>query len=360
MKIFHKGYHPPGTAPGTLNNPNVDPAGVRPLKIEVVKYNATEIMTYTDMSVRESFDCIDDQAVTWIHVSGQVNSELLAQFKQHFGLHPLALEDVYNKGQRPKVESYPNQLFVVANIPALKNNEVSIEQISLFCGQGYVLSFHDHQNDESYRLLRSRLQKDTNHFRQSGSDYLLYVLLDQAIDSGFPVLEFFAEKLETVEESLLAGRTEYCLQDIHNIKRDLILLRRALWPQRELLNQLIRDEFGVITDATTPYLRDCYDHTVQILEMIESYREMASSTHEVYLSTVSFRLNEVMRFLTIISTLFIPPTFIVGVYGMNFKQDAGPWNMPELSWPLGYVGVWGVIVIMVALMLAYFKRKRWF
>ncbi len=362
MKIFHKRYHPPGTAPGTYvtNIADADSGTNRPVKIEVVKYSPTELVTYTDIDVNECLRCIDNQSVTWINVSGYVDSALLGKFGESFGIHPLALEDVFNKGQRPKVESYPDQLFVIANLPVINNDEIHIEQVSLFCGPGYVLSFHDQYDPNSYKLLHSRLQKNTNYFRNSGSDYLLYVLLDLIIDNGFPVLEIFADKLEAIEVNLLAGKAKGCLNDIHHIKRDLILLRRALWPQRELLNNLIRDEYGAITDATTLYLRDCYDHTIQILEMIESYREMASSTHEVYLSTVSFRLNEVMRFLTVISTLFIPPTFIVGVYGMNFRESASPWNMPELSWYFGYPLVWGVIVIMVGLMLAYFKRKHWF
>ncbi len=174
------------------------------------------------------------------------------------------------------------------------------------------------------------------------------------------MLELFGEQLESIEESLLEGGAKNTLHSIHHIKRELILLRRALWPQREVVNILLREDNAFITPETLPYLRDCYDHTIQIMELIESYRDMATSTLEVYLSTISFRLNEVMRFLTVISTIFIPPTFLVGVYGMNFKQEAGFWNMPELSWPFGYLMVWGGIVILIIAMLSYFKHKDWF
>jgi magnesium transporter len=245
-------------------------------------------------------------------------------------------------------------------MPVIKNNDVHIEQVSMFCGKGYVLSFHDHYHEDTYQVIHARLAKNASHMRNKGSDYLLYALLDLIIDSGFPVLELFGEQLESIEESLFDGGGKSALHAIHHIKREIILLRRALWPQREVINSILREETPFISVDTTPYFRDCYDHTIQVMELIESYRDMAASTMEVYLSTVGFRLNEVMRFLTIISTLFIPPTFLVGIYGMNFKPESSVWSMPELSWPFGYLMVWLVVILMMIAMCGFFKRKNWF
>lgn len=366
MKIFRRKYHRPGTAAGTFDAGHdcEDNANARPLRIDLVNYNDTKMESRQDIGIEQCKAFVCKNTVTWIHVSGDVNTEILKQLQGEFNLHPLALEDVINHGQRPKAERYDEQLFITMNMPVIyeydAENEINVEQVSIFCGSNYVISFHNEENEDTYQFLHKRLAKNACNIRRSGSDYLLYVLLDLIIDNAFPVLEHFGERLEVIEESLMNNDQKDNLHEIHNVKRELILLRRSLWPQRDVLNSLLRDENPLIKKKTLPYLRDCYDHTVQIMELIESYRDMAVSAVDIYLSTVSFRLNEVMRFLTLISTIFIPPTFIVGIYGMNFREEAGPLNMPELSWPLGYVFVWGIIIISMISLLGYFKYRRWF
>ncbi|MFT6791111.1 MAG: magnesium transporter [Cellvibrionaceae bacterium] len=358
MKLFRKKYHPPGTAPGTLVEAQKQ-AQAKPLKIDMINFNATKIDYFRALEASECKEHLDNKMTTWIHVSGALDFASMKQLGDLFSLHPLAMEDVLNHGQRSKVETYDKQLFVIVNLPVIIDHSLHIEQVSLFCGEGYLLSFHEQLDDNTYDILHKRLQKNINGIRNQSSDHLLYVLIDLVTDNGFPILDVFGERIETIEESLTANNSRAILQQIHKVKRELTLLRRALWPQREVINSLMRDENGSFNEENKIYLRDCYDHTIQIIELIESYRDMASSTLEVCLSANSYRLNEVMRFLTVISTLFIPPTFIVGVYGMNFKTEASSWNMPELAWPFGYLTIWLVMLGMALCLLYFFKRKGW-
>jgi magnesium transporter len=250
-------------------------------------------------------------------------------------------------------------LFVVSNLPVRDGDTLRIEQISLFLGKDYIISFYEGKNDP-FEPVRQRLRTRSGKIREQGADYLLYTILDIIIDAGFPVLEDLGERIEDLEDELLDNPDKESLNQIHRLKRELLLLRRTLWPQREALNNLFRLEKTFIAETTVPYLRDCYDHSVLIMDLIENYREMAASMLDVYLSSVSYKLNDVMRVLTVIATLFIPPTFIVGVYGMNFNPKAGPLSMPELNTPYGYLVVWIVIVLMIIGLLVFFKRKKWF
>ncbi|MDH5571934.1 MAG: magnesium/cobalt transporter CorA, partial [Gammaproteobacteria bacterium] len=212
---------------------------------------------------------------------------------------------------------------------------------------------------DPFHPLRKRLRKHTGHIRDQGADYLLYSILDLIIDQGYPVLENFGEQIELIEEELLSSATQKTLAQIHKLRRELLLLRRILWPQREVLSTIMRNEHSLIKKETVIYLRDCYDHTIQIMDLVENYREMAASMIDVYLSSVSHRLNEIMRVLTMIATIFIPLTFIVGLYGMNFHHNESPWAMPELGWYYGYPLIWGVMISIVVGMLIYFKRNDW-
>ncbi|MCW8828467.1 MAG: magnesium/cobalt transporter CorA, partial [Gammaproteobacteria bacterium] len=278
---------------------------------------------------------------------------------QLFGLHPLALEDVINTGQRPKADSYGEQLFVVMNLPTVnEQGRIETEQVSLFLGEGFLISFH-RGDSRPFEPVVQRLRKHSGKIRERKADYLLYALLDVTIDRGFPVLEFYSEYIEDLEDELLENPGKETLSRIHQLKRELLMLRRMLWPQREVINNLIREEQPQIRAETQPYLRDCYDHTIQIIDLIEVYREMTSSMMDVYLSSVSNRMNEVMKVLTVIATTFIPLTFIVGVYGMNFSGDS-PWAMPELNWYYGYPLVWLVMILVTGGMIIYFKRRNWF
>jgi len=357
MSYFTKRYHPPGTPPGTLTGEEIE----EHIRIHLIDYTPDE---FVELELEAPCDCqpyLERDSITWVHVQGVARGETVRELGKMFGLHPLALEDVINTGQRPKADSYDEQLFVVMNLPAVtEQNEVETEQVSLFLGPNFLISFHRGES-EPFAPVMQRLRKHSGKIRGYKADYLLYALLDITIDRGFPVLEYFSEFIEDLEDELLENPGKKTLATIHQLKRELLMLRRMLWPQREVINLLVREEQPHIAATTRPYLRDCYDHTVQILELIEAYREMTASMLDVYLSSISNRLNEVMKVLTVIATIFIPLTFLVGVYGMNFGvHKPSPWAMPELDWYYGYPLLWLLMIGIAAGMVIYFKRKNWF
>ncbi len=359
MAYFPKRYHPPGTSPGTLQQ-GESARGI-PLEILLTDYTDSE---FTELVLVEAEECrayLERDTVTWRHVQGDAEPDTLRQLGKLFGLHHLALEDVINTGQRPKVDDYRGQLFVVMTHPviATDSRDLKMEQLSLFVGPNFLVSFHPGPNDP-FAPVRLRLRDHAGRIRARGSDYLLYALIDLIIDEGFPVLELLGDEIEQLEEQLLAAPTRNSLHQLHHLKRTMLILRRMLWPQREVLNALVRDESGIIAEENQLYYRDCYDHTIQVMDLIETYRDMVTGLLDIYLSSVSYRLNEIMRVLTIIATIFIPLTFVVGVYGMNFGNDASPWAMPELRWYYGYPLVWLLMIGILVGMLAYFRRKKWF
>ena len=358
MAYFEKTYHPPGTSPGTLVSH--EGADLTEVNIRLIDYTDKDFIEIELASAEECQPYLNRESVTWIHMQGPIQADTIKNIGNMFKLHPLTLEDVLNKGQRPKVEEYDDLLFVIMSMPAAVDDVTSIEQVSIFMGENYIISFHSGESDP-FDLLRNRLRKKSGRIRNLKADYLLYSIMDLIIDQGYPVLEGLGEKVETIEEALLSTSTNKAtLGEIHHIRRELLLLRRNLWPQREAVNNLLRGENPLIKEGTFLYLRDCYDHTTQILDLIENYREMAASLIDIYLSSTSYRLNEIMRVLTIIATIFIPLTFVVGLYGMNFSNPDSPWAMPELHWYYGYPMVWGVMIATVSGMLIYFKRKDWF
>ena len=295
--------------------------------------------------------------VTWVQVQGAPNPELMGALGLAFDLHPLAMEDVMGRGQRSKFEAYESQYFVVLNKPhRSERGALLTSQVSFFLGANYVISFDEGRGD-TFALIRARLQSK-RMFRERGADYLFYSLLDAVIDEGFPLLEDFGERMDTLEETVLEEPTRELRNQIHYMKQELVDLRRAWWPQRDLLNTLLRDGENMISENTRLYLRDTYDHCARIIDLLEMYREMASSLLDTYLSSVSQRMNDVMKVLTVFATIFLPLTFITGLYGMNFNT-ASPWNMPELHWRYGYFYALGVMAVAVLGMLAYFRRKRW-
>lgn len=357
MSYFTKRYHPPGTPPGTLVQQ--DAASKTALRINLLDYTATDL---TDKELTTFSECtpyLQSASNTWIHLQGDPGTEQLTELGELFGLHRLALEDILNTGQRPKVDSFDEQLFIIMSLPVMNEQQVSIEQISLFVGKNYVISFHRGSTDP-FEPIRKRMHKNANRIRAHQADYLMYSLIDAIIDEGFPILEAFGDQIEALEEELLNSPDKSTLRTLHALKHELILLRRMLWPQREVLNTLIRDEHPVIEASTYVYLRDCYDHTIQIMDLIESYRDMSASMLDIYLSSISNRMNEVMKVLTIIATIFIPLTFITSLYGMNFGNPDNPWAMPELRWYFGYPTVWLIMIAVTIGMVLYFKRKNWF
>jgi magnesium transporter len=358
MSYFTKHYHPPGTPPGTLSERILPETGV--YTISLIDYSDSKYLEKQLESVEECQPFLDESTTTWIHIQGQPSTETLQMFAQFFELHPLALEDVLNTGQRPKVETYDGQLFVITNLPVLLDSTVVSEQISIFASKNYIISFHRGLSDP-FEPIRKRLSKNAGKIRSRKSDYLLYSLLDITIDEGFPVLEKFGEQIEVLEEELLEQPDRDTLRKLHAVKRELLFLRRMLWPQRDLLNKLTREENDLLNEETIIYLRDCYDHTIHIIDLLETYRDMTASMLDVYLSSISYRLNDVMRVLTVIATIFIPLTFIVGVYGMNFNANKNsPWAMPELNWDFAYPTLWILMILIAVGMVVYFKRKGWF
>lgn len=356
MAYFSKHYHNPGTAPGTLV---AKTDSERPVKIHLMDYTEDHV---EEVSLANSADCRDSLAKTsktWVQVNGQADPETLRNLGDLFDLHDLALEDVLNTGQRPKLELYDDQLFIIAAMPFYDGENLEIVQISLFVGKNYLICLCP-LDEDPFEPVRKRMRLPNNRrFSSRDIDYLLYALLDLITDSGFPVLEQFGYQLEEMETDLLEQPSQQTLAQIHGLKRELLTLRRVLWPQRELLTSLMRTEDQLINANTQVYFRDCHDHSVQIIELLESFREMATSMLDIYLSSISQRTNETMRVLTIIATIFIPLTFVVGIYGMNFEHADSPWAMPELGWYFGYPMVWAVMIAITGGLIWFFRRRGW-
>jgi len=356
MAFFTKRFHPPGTPPGTLTvTPEAESTAPH---IHLIDYNATDITIYDDVAASDCRPFLQRDSITWVHVQGQITEALLNELGDIFQLHSLALEDVSNRGQRPKIEAFDDQLFGIMSLPLMKADIIKVQQVSFFLSSTFLVSFCE-GDSATFEPVIKRLQDNGSRLRSRGADFLLYSLLDIIIDQGFPVLESFGMQLEEMEDQILEAADNETLSNIHLVKRELILLRRMLWPQREVINQLLHDEHTLIQEDTLIYLRDCYDHTIQVMDLLETYRDMTGSMLDIYLSNINNRMNEIMKVLTVISTIFIPLTFITGVYGMNFDRTASSWSMPELSWPLGYLLVWFVMLSISALMLAFFRRRGW-
>jgi magnesium transporter len=345
---------PAGTAPGTLiSHPGAPPPVIRVMGYGPDQFEELEVATPAELaSLRGRWPAV------WVNVDGVGDAESIAAIGDMFDLHRLALEDVMNVHQRPKVEEYADYLFAVTRMASLEER-VDTEQISMFLGDGWVLTFQERSGD-CWDLVRERLRAGRGRMRSQGPDYLFHALIDAVVDHVYPILEEFAARIEVLEEEVIEAPRKELVPVIHAARRDLIALRHVMWPMRDAVGQLYRDESRLVTQGTRLYLRDTYDHTIQIIDLLENFREMASSLMEVYLSSINQRMNEVMKVLTIIATIFIPLTFIAGVYGMNFDPAASPWNMPELEWYWGYPAVM-VLMLSIALgLLGAFKRKGWF
>jgi magnesium transporter len=350
-------YTRPGTAPGDLTVP---PAEHRePATLYLMDFEAGHLTEKDACSLAEAREYLETSPdPTWLHVHGMPDKGLLRSIGETRQLHTLALEDVLHTGQRAKLDAYEEQLFAIISIPELTADGIRLGQLSLFLGDTWLISFYSGQADP-LGVIRERIRQDDSRLRRNGTDYLFYALIDMAVDLVFPVMEDLGERIEVLELTVFDDPSREALDEIHALKRELVLLRRVLWPERDMLNGLIRDEHPLISDGTRIYLRDCYDHVVHALDLVESYREMASSLLEVYLSSLSNRMNDIMKVLTIIATVFIPLSFITGVYGMNFDRTAGPWNMPELGWSFGYPLVLLLMLAVVVILLGFFRRKRW-
>jgi magnesium transporter len=345
---------PPGSAPGTIIAP--PKGGPRP-SLHLMAYGPDKILEQSPETVDQMGRAPRGTRVTWLDVQGLGDVEVIRALGARFGLHPLAIADIIHVEQRPKVETYDAHLFIVVRMPHL-GERVSTEQVSLIVGKDFVVTFQERPGD-CFDLVRQRLALAASRLRQNGADYLGYALTDAIVDSYFPVLEHFGEQIERLEHDVLNQPDPTTITRIHDVKRDLLELRRAIWPQRELVNALLREDTPFFQPSTRLYLRDCADHAFQLMDVVEIHREIASGLVDLYLSSLSARMNEIMKVLTIIATIFIPLGFIAGVYGMNFDTSISPFNMPELHWRFGYPIVLGAMAALALGMLGYFWRRGW-
>ncbi len=327
-------------------------------KIRAINYNQQSIHEVELASLEESFDyCEKADSVTWITIENTSDPALLNEVGTSYGIHPLVLEDIQNTDQRPKIEIFDDYIFIVLRLfkPGEGEQLVNSEQISFILGTNYIISFQEKPSN-LFEPVKERLRKSSGRIRRMGADYLTYTLIDTVVDHYFVTIEKFGEHLEDLEDSLMEdsdadGRT--ALKQIHGLKRELISARKSIWPMREVISSMQKAECALIKESTEIFLKDVHDHTVQIIDAIESYRDMLSGMLDVYLSSTSNKMNSVMKVLTVITTIFIPLTFIAGVYGMNFK------HMPELEWSWGYYGVWAINLILAGIMIYMFKRNKW-
>ncbi|MBW4608785.1 MAG: magnesium/cobalt transporter CorA [Hassallia sp. WJT32-NPBG1] len=351
-------FHRPGDMPGTL----IVDADAPPPIIFLIDYNETNVIRKQLNTPEECTPYLDRESVSWVDVQGLGSADILHRLGKVFDLHPLVLEDVVNVPERPKIEDYDDQLVIISRMVVPKERVCGFysEQVSLVLGKHYLLTVQEEPEHDCLEGVRLRIQKGKGLIRSSGADYLAYALLDAIIDGFFPVLELYGERIEELEQEVIIKPRPKTLQKIYKIRRELLQLRRAIWPQRDAINSLIREGNDLISDEVRIYLRDCYDHAVQVMDMVETYRELASGLMDVYLSAVSNRMNEVMKFLTVMSSIFIPLTFVAGIYGMNFNTEKSPWNMPELNWYWGYPLCLAAMGAIAGGLIFLFWRRGWF
>ncbi|AKB44250.1 magnesium/cobalt transporter CorA [Methanosarcina vacuolata] len=342
-----------GLAPGALVH--VGEKKVDKVVIRVLAYNSEELVERKLEKIEDCLEFKDHPNLNfWINVDGLDRVDIIEKLGSYFNIHPLTLEDVLNTRQRPKTEDYDSYIYSVLKMILLdtKTKEITIDQVSIIIGPNYVLSFQEREG-EVFDMVRERFKNPASRLRKSGVDYLAYGLIDAVIDNYFVILEHFGYKIEYLEEGLVLHPRPETLKTIQKYKRDMITLRKSIWPLRELISGLQRIESDLIKETTRVYLRDVYDHTIQVIDTVEDFRDILSSMVDIYLSSISFRMNEVMEVLTVIATIFIPLTFISGVYGMNFEY------MPELKWRWGYPTVMFGMILLAVSMFAYFKKRRW-
>ncbi len=355
-KLFTRRSAKTGLAPGTLIH-------IGDQKVEQVKLTLFEYGGEMDVSEREisspsgCFPFRDIPAVSWLNVDGIHQVQVIEEIGDNLGIHALVMEDILNTSQRPKIEEFDEYIYITLKMLYWNEEltEVESEQVSLILGGRYVITFQegDEAGRDVFDTVRERIRGGKSRIVKRGADYLIYCLIDAIVDHYFLILEHLGEQITDLEEELVSDPTTDTLQFIHNLKRELVFLRKHVWPLREVINRLERDEIDLIEESTSIYLRDVYDHTIQVIDTIETFREMISGMLDIYLSSISNKMNEVMKVLTIIATVFIPLTFIAGVYGMNFVY------MPELQWRFGYYVVLFIMVLIFFAMIIYFRRRRW-
>ena len=341
-----------GQPPGSLVT--VGDQEVKSARVSVIDYDASNLAERTLDDLTECCRYKDSPTVTWINVDSVSDAQAVHNLGQQFALHPLVVEDILNTDQRPRLEDFGQYIYIALKMLRLDPQDKSllVEQVSLVLGPGFVLSFQELEGDV-FELIRQRIRTAKGRIRQMGADYLAYCLIDAIVDGYFVILERDSDQIELLEEELMSHPGSKVLQSIHKLKRESLFLRKAVWPLREVINSFQRAESKLISDQISLYLRDVFDHTIQVIDTTETLRDMLAGMVEIYLSSLSNRMNEVMKVLTIIATIFIPLTFIAGLYGMNFQ------HMPELKWYWGYPLVLAVMLVVALGMLTYFRRKKW-
>jgi magnesium transporter len=344
---------PAGTSPGTVIYIGED--RVEPVKISFISYDQHSAAGPEVVQSNDVAPPVEGQnGIIWYTIDGVHDPEVLHLVGERFGLHSLVLEDIANTKQRPKIEEFDDYIFVAMKMITFDEKEklLASEHVSLIIGKGYVLSFLENEGDV-FEPVRQRIASGKGRIRKMSSDYLAYALMDAIVDNYFTVLEDIGDQIDEVEEEVVDAPTVNTLRTVHMLKRELIFLRRSVWPMREVVNTLLRDETELIRDETLIYLRDLYDHTIHVIDTVETLRDIVAGMLEVYLSSVSNKLNQVMKVLTVMSSIFIPLTFVAGVYGMNFKY------MPELEWHYGYPAIMLGMLLVAVTLLATFRRKEW-
>lgn len=342
------------------------------VRISFIEYNEKEFFEEDFTDIHECLSHVKKGLVKWINIDGVHNTKIVEEICKMFAIHPLTIEDISNTNQRPKFEDFEKYLattmkmiFEDQTLKKQSDDALVIEQLTIILmSDQTVLSFQEVEGGDVFDVIRNRLRLGKGRIRKCGADYLMYALVDAVVDSYFDVLEKIGDEIEILEDNLIENSNPKLLHQLHNIKRQMVYFRKAIWPMRELINNLERSESELILESTNIYLRDAHDHAVRVIDTTETYRDLLSGLMDLYMSSVSNRMNEVMKTLTIITTIFVPLTFVVGVYGMNFQNvnSAGktlPFNMPELYSPYGYVIVWGVMIALTMTLLVYFRRKKW-
>ena len=352
QRFIKKTSQKAGLPPGTLVHIGERKTGK--VRITIIDYDAVQFEETEASTVEECFPYKDKPTTTWINIDGIHKIEVIETIGRQFDLHPLLLEDIVNTGQRPKMEDFGNYIFLVLKMLRYsgENHEVEAEQVSLILGSNFVISFQEREGDV-FDTIRERIRKGKGRIRKAGADYLAYALIDAIVDNYFIVLETLGEEIEDIEEELTRNPTLKMLHKIRGLKKEMIFLRKSVWPLREVVSGLQRGETVLIQQSTQVYLRDIYDHTIQVIDSIESFRDMLSGMLDIYLSSISNKMNEVMKLLTIFAAIFIPLTFVAGIYGMNFEF------MPELKWHWGYPAILIAMATIATALLVYFKRKKW-
>ncbi len=354
---FHK--QKKGLAPGTLVYGGAEPAG--PVKIRVIDFDAHH---FDERDVERAEECaayLKQDTVTWINVDGVHDTELISRLGALLDIHPLTLEDIVSTKQRPKLEEYPNYVYVVLQMMHYDRETAALqdEQVSLVFGHGFLISFQESIEGDAFEPVRTRLREHRGRLRSSGADFLAYSLIDIIVDHYMVILESLGEHIEQLEDDVTTNPHPDMMQEINLCRRSVVRLRRSIWPLRDVVSALQRSELPFISPEMNLFLRDVYDHTVRTVEIIESAREVLASLTDLHVSALSFRMNEIMKVLAVIATFFLPLTFIAGLYGMNFDTDASPLNMPELEWYYGYPLALGIMGVVALSMYAFFRRRGW-